>query len=173
MAKTVTIPVDLQPAFVCMVNGVRYSYSAGETVEVPDEVAALIEEYYAAYERLKKVEESGADSKPVVGIQSIEQTTTSTADGGSNVITVTLTDESQVTFTVKNGSKGSTGATGPQGAKGDTGATGATGPAGATGATGATGAAGKDGYTPVKGTDYFTEEDKAEIVAAVQAALAE
>lgn len=38
------------------------------------------------------------------------------------------------------------------------------GPKGDTGATGATGAA---GYTPVRGTDYWTEADKAEIVAAV------
>ena len=167
MAKTVTIPADVQPAFVCMINGVRYAYSAGETVEVPDAVAALIEEHYAAHERLKWAEENGAASKPVVGIQSIEQTAASTADGGSNVFTVTLTDGSEANFTVKNGSKGSTGATGPAGAAGTAGV------AGATGATGATGAAGKDGYTPVKGTDYFTEEDKAEIVAAVQAALAE
>ena len=61
-----------------------------------------------------------------VGISSIEQTTTSTADGGTNVITVTLTDGTKYTFNVKNGSKGSTGATG---------ATGATGPQGTSGAT--------------------------------------
>ena len=36
---------------------------------------------------------------------------------------------------------------------------------------GDTGAAGADGYTPVKGTDYWTEEDKAEIVDDVLAAL--
>lgn len=30
---------------------------------------------------------------------------------------------------------------------------------------------GKDGYTPVKGTDYWTEADKAEITADVQASL--
>lgn len=40
---------------------------------------------------------------------------------------------------------------------------GETGAAGTTGATGATGSPGKDGYTPVKGTDYWTEEDKDEI----------
>lgn len=63
---------------------------------------------------------------------------------------------------------------GPQGPKGDTGAqgpkgdTGGKGDKGDTGATGATGAAGK---TPVKGTDYFTETDKQELVAAVLAAL--
>lgn len=68
-----------------------------------------------------------------VGIKSVVQTTTSSSDGGSNVITVTKTDNTTSTFTVKNGSKGS------DGAKGD------------------------DGYTPVKGTDYFTEADKTEI----------
>lgn len=44
-----------------------------------------------------------------VGIASIKQTTTSTADDGNNVITVTLTDGTTSTFTVQNGSKGSTG----------------------------------------------------------------
>ncbi len=44
------------------------------------------------------------------------------------------------------GEKGDTGAQGPQGGKGDQ------------------GTPGKDGYTPVKGTDYFTEEEKAEFV---------
>lgn len=39
------------------------------------------------------------------------------------------------------------------------------------GADGADGAAGADGYTPVRGTDYWTEADKAEIVAATVAAL--
>ena len=45
------------------------------------------------------------------------------------------------------------------------------GPAGATGATGPAGPAGADGYTPVRGTDYFTEADKTEMVNAVLAAL--
>ena len=76
------------------------------------------------------------------------------------------------------GDKGDPGETGPQGPKGDTGATGATGPqgpqgetgpAGATGATGATGPAGADGHTPVKGVDYWTSADKAELVADVLA----
>jgi hypothetical protein len=30
---------------------------------------------------------------------------------------------------------------------------------------------GKDGYTPIKGVDYFTEEDKAEMVSAVNASM--
>ena len=53
------------------------------------------------------------------------------------------------------GEPGSTGAAGPQGPKGDKGDKGDTGPAGA------------NGYTPVKGTDYFTEADKTELVATV------
>ena len=66
------------------------------------------------------------------------------------------------------GDKGDTGATGPQGEKGDTGATGAKGDKGDTGATGPAGA---DGHTPVKGTDYWTAEDKAAIVQDVLNAL--
>ena len=76
---------------------------------------------------------NGADG---IGIQSVEQTATSTEDGGANIITVTKTDGTSSTFTVRNGSKGSTGATG---------------------------AAGEDGYTPVRGTDYWTADDIATI----------
>ena len=50
-----------------------------------------------------------------VGISSVEQTTTSTADGGSNVWTITLTDSTTASFTILNGSKGSTGAQGEAG----------------------------------------------------------
>ena len=82
---------------------------------------------------------NGADG---IGIQSVEQTATSTEDGGANIITVTKTDGTSSTFTVRNGSKGSTGATG---------------------------AAGKDGYTPVKGTDYWTADD----IAAIQSYINE
>ena len=49
------------------------------------------------------------------------QTTTSDADGGSNVYTFTKSDGTTTTLTVKNGSKGSTGATGPAGPTGATG----------------------------------------------------
>ena len=47
--------------------------------------------------------------------------------------------------------------------KGDKGDKGDTGAPGADGKDGADGAAGADGYTPVRGTDYWTAEDKAEI----------
>lgn len=56
------------------------------------------------------------DTGVKAGITSIVQTTTSTADGGTNVVTATLSDGTKTTFNIKNGQKGSTGA------KGDTGA---------------------------------------------------
>lgn len=78
-----------------------------------------------------------------------EQTTTSSADGGTNVYTFKKKGGGTSTFTVKNGSKGATGAQGP---KGDTGATGAQGPKGDTGATGAQGPKGNTGAAGANGT---------------------
>lgn len=99
-------------------------------------------------------------------------------DGGHRV---TITDSTGTkSFDVLDGATGpkgdtgETGATGPQGPKGDTGDTGAQGPKGDTGATGPqgpAGAAGADGKTPVKGTDYWTEADKQEIIDEVVADL--
>ena len=72
------------------------------------------------------------------------------------------------------GDKGDTGEPGPQGPKGDTGDVGPQGPAGEQGPQGIQGPqgeqgpAGADGYTPVKGTDYFTEAD----IAAIKEGLA-
>lgn len=85
-----------------------------------------------------------------VGVQSVAQTTTSNADGGSNVVTVTLTDGTKSTFTVKNGSKGSQGIQGiqgEQGSKGDKGDKGDTGANGTNGTNGKDGADGEDGAT--------------------------
>lgn len=91
-------------------------------------------------------------------------------------------------FKGDKGDKGATGATGAKGADGvsptvtvsKTGKvttiaiTDATGTKTATisdGADGAAGAKGADGKTPVKGTDYWTEADKQEIIDAVVAAI--
>lgn len=92
----------------------------------------------------------GQDGKDGVGISTIKQTTTSAEDGGSNVFTVTLTNGQTATFTVKNGSKGSQGNPGKDGSPG---------------------ADGSDGYTPVRGTDYWTDADKAEIKSYVDEAI--
>ena len=58
---------------------------------------------------IKAKGEKGDKGDTGIGISSVAQTTTSTADGGSNIITVTKTDGTKSTFTVKNGSKGSKG----------------------------------------------------------------
>lgn len=46
--KTVTIPTCANP-FVVIVNGIKYTYPAGTTVEVPDDVAAVIEQHDEAH----------------------------------------------------------------------------------------------------------------------------
>lgn len=130
----------------------------------------------------------GADGSDGVGVSNIYQKTTSIADGGENVFVIELTDGTVSNFKVRNGSKGSAGANGSPGADGKDGTSvtvksvsesGADGGSnvvtfsdgktltvknGSKGSAGAAGKDGADGYTPVKGTDYWTETDKAEIV---------
>ena len=65
----------------------------------------------------------------------------------------------------RDGQDGAPGPAGPAGPAGKDGAPGQQGPQGAPGAPG------QDGHTPVKGTDYWTETDKAEMVADVIAAI--
>lgn len=100
------------------------------------------------------------------------------SDGFSPTVTITDIDGGhRVTITDSTGTKSFDildGATGPKGDTGETGATGPQGPKGDTGETGPqgpSGAAGADGKTPVKGTDYWTEADKQEIVDEVVAEL--
>ncbi len=72
------------------------------------------------------------------------------------------------------GPQGPQGEVGPQGPKGDRGETGPQGPQGIQGERGPQGLLGPQGvagYTPKKGVDYFTEADKAEMVADVTASL--
>lgn len=115
--------------------------------------------------------DTGPQGPQGVSVTSVIQTTTSSADGGSNVVTVTLSDGKTSTFTVKNGSKGSqgekgekgdTGAEGPQGVqgiqgiqgpKGDTGADGAQGPKGDQGIQGPKGDKGDKGDTGAAGAN--------------------
>lgn len=54
---------------------------------------------------------TGSNGKDGVGILRVEQTTTSTEDGGTNIVTVTKTNGEKSTFQVRNGSKGSAGKT--------------------------------------------------------------
>lgn len=100
----------------------------------------------------------GTNGKDGVGIESVEQTTTSTEDNGKNVITITLTNGNKSTFVVENGSQGSQGEKGDTGAKGDKGDKGDKGEQGEQGIQGIQGEKGQDGK------DYvLTDQDKQEI----------
>ena len=85
----------------------------------------------------------------IKSIRSVEQSTASTADGGTNVITIAFSDGSTKDIAVKNGSRGSTGPAGAAGPQGPAGATGAAGTNG-TSASWFTG-------TAVTGTDNSAE----------------
>ncbi len=63
----------------------------------------------------------GAKGEDGTSITSVKQTTTSTSDGGTNVITVSLSDGTSSTFQVKNGTKGSAGSNGTNGTNGKNG----------------------------------------------------
>ena len=70
-----------------------------------------------------------------------------------------------------DGAKGDKGDKGDPGEKGETGERGPQGEQGPAGPAGADGKDGADGKTPVKGTDYYTEADKTEMVSRVLSAL--
>ena len=69
------------------------------------------------------------------------------------------------------GPQGETGPRGEQGPAGPEGPQGIQGPKGDTGEQGPIGPEGPAGHTPIKGTDYFTEADKTELVADVEAIM--
>lgn len=143
-----------------------------------DALNAIIAECVNAYLEENPIEgvqgpqgEPGADGEPGedgVGIASFKQINASDADDGYNVWTVTLTNGAAIDITIKNGSKGSQGIKGEVGPQGPQGVQGEK---GVKGDTGATGPQGEPGYTPVKGTDYFTEDDQLSVAAKVKSLL--
>lgn len=76
--------------------------------------------------------EKGENGEKGVGIESVQQTVTSSDSYGQNVTIVTLTNGTTAPIIVRNG---------------------------------------KDGSTPVRGVDYFTEEDKAEMISTILNAI--
>lgn len=145
----------------------------------------LIDDSEAALEKLGNVKDGKDGVSPTVS--------TAATTGGTKV---TITDaKGSHEFVVKDGAKGADGSNGKPGAAGADGVTphigdnghwyigstdtgkpsrgvaGAKGSDGANGKDGAQGEKGADGKTPVRGTDYWTEADKQEIVSSVIAAL--
>lgn len=66
------------------------------------------------------------------------------------------------------GIKGEKGIQGEQGIKGEKGDKGDAGEQGLQGIQGPAGINGQDGYTPIKGTDYYTEEEKQELITTLE-----
>ena len=83
----------------------------------------LNDNFHEIDDRLKDLEENGGSGgggsgKDGVSILSVEQTTTSTEDGGTNVITCTLSDGTESNFNIRNGNRGSDGKDGLDGVDG-------------------------------------------------------
>lgn len=175
LAKSATIPVTVSPSitnvggtplnpvpdwtYTVVENATRAQTSAENAEASASAAGTAATEAAAAL--LEAAQESGVFDG--VGIASVVQTTTSTENGGDNIITVTLTDGTTSTFTVKNGSAGSGGSV-DEDAITEAIET-ALAEAKASGEfDGTDGADGADGYTPVKGTDYWTDADKTEML---------
>lgn len=115
-------------------------------------------------ERIKALEDGGGIS----GVSSVNGQTGTVTITAAGLGALTEDDLQSATNAALAAAKESGAFDGAQGPKGDTGAQG---PQGETGPQGPQGPAGPAGTTPVKGTDYWTAEDKASIVQDTLAAL--
>lgn len=125
-----------------------------------------------------------------VDITKVEQTTTSSEDGGTNVVTVSLSNGSEFSFNVKNGKAGYTPQKGVDYFDGTSVTVAKVTESSESGGTNVVDFSdgkslnvknGKDGYTPQKGVDYFdgadgndyviTDADKAEIAEQAKASM--
>lgn len=74
--KTVTIPTCANP-FVVIINGRKYTYPAGETMEVPDEVAEVIERHEEAHPKPDPAPEApgggSCNCPPIIIANSVEE----------------------------------------------------------------------------------------------------
>lgn len=98
---------------------------------------------------------------PSVPVQSVNGQTGEVKLTAGDVGAISQDDLQEATNEALAQAKASGEFDGPQGPKGDNGDTGATGEQGEPGKDGTDG---KDGYTPVKGVDYWTEEERNEII---------
>lgn len=136
----------------------KRNYVSGETVITADNLNAIQDELIRVGGLLGKDIQSAAINDSGHLILTLTDGTKLDAGvaKGSDGVTPHIGDNGNWYLGSTDTGKPSRGATGAQGPKGDTGDTGPQGPA---------------GHTPVKGTDYWTAADKAEMVADVLAAL--
>ena len=119
------------------------------------------------WSKLPAIQSGGSGETAGNGIATIEKTST---NGLIDTYTIYYTNGTTFNFTITNGAKGEPGKQGPAGPKGESGAQGPTGPKGdpgeigPQGPQGEPGAAGDDGYSPIKGIDYWTPTDQQAII---------
>ena len=107
----------------------------------------------------------------IAALLKLENLTVSAEAGEAAAATATVGDTAvQLHFVLPKGDKGDKGDTGAQGIQGDKGEKGDTGAKGDKGEPGDKGDPGADGKTPVKGVDYWTPTEAAEMDAAKTAA---
>ncbi len=155
---------------------------------VPNNLEYAVKSALTTNHSLTLTEEEQSAAQEWLGITGSADIPIIQAEAGANIgsvgtPTVTANTSGDVTTFTFNYLKGARGNTGAKGDKGDTGAQGIqgiqgekgekgdTGPQGIQGDKGEKGDKGDKGDTPVKGTDYFTDADKTEIINAVITAL--
>lgn len=108
-------------------------------------------------------------SKAEKAANSIKNLSVTATEGNEVTVTQTETDDGMnLAFTLPRGEQGPKGDRGEQGIQGEQGPQGIPGEKGEQGEPGADG---RDGYTPIRGANYWTDEDKAEIKAYVDEAI--
>lgn len=130
---------------------------------------------YTKYDNTKTFEENKAagavlELEKMNGLEeAVKKNSASLEIGSVTVVTTAEEAKAEVEFDEVNGVKkiNLSIPQGPQGEQGPTGPQGEQGPQGKTGAKGAAGKDGIDGKTPVKGEDYYTQEEKAAMVAEI------
>lgn len=194
MSKNVTIPTDQGRPFVVIYNGIKYVFTPGETVEVPQGIALVIEECGRWTDKYLPPENEGGGGGDCNCTPRQDGITPHIGANGNWYIGETDTG---VNAEGNDGEDGKTPHIGANGnwfigstdtgvdAVGDDGEDG-TSPTVTVSKSGkvttititdkngkktATINDGADGKTPVKGTDYFTSADKTELINAIKGSL--
>lgn len=128
-----------------------------------ESVAEIWHQYYSRMEENRKASEVAAE-RAEAQADRIKNLDVSAEEGIQAAVTKTETEDGiSLKFTLPKGEKGDEGPKGDTGERGPQGIQGPKGDKGDQGDRGPAGEKGADGHTPVKGVDYFTPEDIAEL----------